>query len=265
MTRHSSPPLRYTLLEGRAFLEFGLCLQALPLLRQIPRGAGHPVLVYPGFMANNSSTSLLRWLLRDLGYAAAGWCLGRNLGHEAYMADLNRQLARVYQRHGQKVSLIGWSLGGVYAREVARENPELVRQVITLGSPFSTGPSGTRVSWIYKLVTGRTIRDEDVARIRCALTVPTTAIYSQTDGIVNWRGCVEEAGADRENIQVNGSHFGLGHNPLVLLAIADRLAQPAERWRPFQPSAFQTLLFPKHRAHALKTLQALTLSLLLPG
>jgi hypothetical protein len=263
MTRHSRPPLRYTLVEGRAFIEFGLCLQSLPFLRQTPRGDGHPVLVYPGFMANNSSTSLLRWFLRDLGYKAEGWCLGRNLGHESFMHDLNRQLAREYQKHGQKISLIGWSLGGVYAREVARANPDKVRQVITLGSPFSTGPSGTRVSWIYKLVTGRTIRDEDVARIRSALTVPTTAIYSQTDGIVNWRGCVEEEGAYRENIQVNGSHFGLGHNPLVLLAIADRLAQPADGWQPFQPSVFQTLLFPKHRAQAVRTLQALTLSLLL--
>ncbi len=259
MTKHSSPPLRYTLVEGRALLELGICLQTLPFLRQTPRGDGHPVLVYPGFMANNSSTSLLRWFLRDRGYAAAGWSLGRNLGHEAYLEDLNRQLASEYKRHGQKISLIGWSLGGVFAREVARENPAKVRQVITLGSPFSTGPSGTRVSWIYKLVTGRTVKDEDIEHLSSALTVPTTAIYSETDGIVNWRGCVEEERTSCENIQVNGSHFGLGHNPMVLLAIADRLAQHPQHWQPFQPSLFQSLLFPKHRALALRTLQALPL------
>ncbi|HYF62074.1 MAG TPA: hypothetical protein VD886_04625 [Herpetosiphonaceae bacterium] len=264
MTRHPSPPLRYTLTEGRAFIEFGLCLQSMPLLRQAARGDGHPVLVYPGFMAANSSTALLRWFLRDLGYQAEGWCLGRNLGHEDYLEDLNHQLASAYGKHGRKVSLIGWSLGGVFAREVARANPDKVRQVITLGSPFSTGPSGTRVSWIYRLVTGRAIKDEDVERIRACLTVPTTAIYSQTDGIVNWRGCVEEEGARRENIQVHGSHFGLGHNPVVLSVIADRLAQNPERWRPFRPSALGALLFPKHRAQTVRTLQALTLCLVQP-
>jgi pimeloyl-ACP methyl ester carboxylesterase len=200
-------------LEGRALLEAGALVPALPLLALAPRGDGHPVLVLPGWLASDRSTQILRTFLRGLGYRAHGWNLERNEGPTAEIREgLVRRLAEIKNRHGRAVSLVGWSLGGVYARELARRYPSDVRQVITLASPF---------------------RDRRELQ-RAPLPVPTTAVYSRSDGIVPWSRCVEVEGRERaESVEVDSSHLGMGHHPRVLLIIADRLAQPEGRWRPF--------------------------------
>ena len=137
-------------LEGRAWLEFAALLPALPLLGRAPAGDGHPVLVLPGWLANDRSTQALRWFLRDRGYHAHGWKLGRNLGPSSALAPALRQrFTALRARHGRKVSLIGWSLGGIYARELARRFPDDVRQVITLASPFRN-PSATSVARFFR-------------------------------------------------------------------------------------------------------------------
>jgi pimeloyl-ACP methyl ester carboxylesterase len=230
-------------LEGRAWFEFAALVPALPALAGAPRGDGHPVLVLPGFLADDRSTRALRWFLRDRGYHAHAARLGRNLGPSPEtVAGLVERLASLHARHGRKVSLVGWSLGGIYARELARAFPDRVRLVITLASPFRD-PTASTVARLSRLGIGpRPVGDGTIPRERlCApLPVPTTSFYSETDGIVAWRSCLADDGPLAENLGVRSSHCGMGHHPTVLLAIADRLAQREDTWRPYvpQPSAW---------------------------
>lgn len=242
MTDRAAPPrplLR--LLESRAFFELGAAAAASPLLRLIGRGDRHPVLILPGFLADDPSTAPLRSVLRSQGYWVHGWQLGRNLGPTKAVVDgLIDRLTLLYERHGQPVSLIGWSLGGIYARRLARRYPHMVRQVITLGSPFRIDPGSQRstVSAIYERLssTHDVSVDEVLPGMQAGpLSVPATAIYSRTDGVVRWWQCLESVGPERENIEVLGSHTGLGFNAAVMYAITDRLAQPADDWKPFTP------------------------------
>jgi hypothetical protein len=225
-------------LEGRAWLELAALVPALPALSGAPRGDGHPVLVLPGFLADDRSTRALRWFLRDRGYHAHASRLGRNVGPTPEtVAGLVERLAALYERHGRTVSLIGWSLGGIYARELARAFPERVRLVITLASPFRD-PTASTVARLQRLGIGpRPVGDPTIPRERlCApLPVPTTSFYSETDGIVAWRSCLADDGPFAENLAVASSHCGMGHHPTVLLAIADRLAQREGGWRPYVP------------------------------
>ncbi len=196
-------------LEGvRAFAERVAYVPAeRGLLDRAPRGDGHPVLVLPGFLAADDSTGVLRRYLRALGYSAHPWLQGRNLGPSSRLAErLSGRVEELSDRHGRKLSLVGWSLGGVFARQLAKRMPERVRQVITLGSPFGASS---------------------------APPVPATAIYSKSDGITDWEDCRESEGHERENIEVVGSHCGLGWNARALWAIADRLALAEGDWKPF--------------------------------
>ena len=224
------------LLEGRAFLELAALLPAYPVLRRAPRGDGHPVLVLPGFLAGDFSTRTLRAFLRDRGYGAHGWQLGRNLGpNPELIGRLVERVRGLRQRYDRKLTLIGWSLGGVYARELARSFPSDVRQVITLASPFRD-LSATSVPPLLRRFGGRHRPENDSRRAQLGepIPVPATAIYSKTDGIAAWQSCMEPPGPLSENIEVESSHLGIGHHPVVLLTIADRLAQAEGEWRPFQ-------------------------------
>lgn len=187
----------------------------------------------------------MRWFLRDRGYFTHGWRLGRNLGPTDRMIEgMRERVQALLEQHGQRITIIGWSLGGIYAREIARGAPDAVRQVITLGSPFRlTGHRGaSNAEPLFKLVSPmwhdnaspEHLESEDR---RPRLPVPATAVYTRTDGVVPWPSCVESTGPRRESIEVKGSHSGLGHHPAVLLTIADRLAQPEGTWHPFRPSA----------------------------
>jgi pimeloyl-ACP methyl ester carboxylesterase len=243
------PPSRTLMfLEGRAINEFGAFLGALPLLSLAPRGDGHPVLVLPGLIASDMSTRPLRSFLRNRGYAVRGWEQGRNLGLRPGVQDgLTDLLEEMNDTHGRKVSLVGWSLGGLYARQLAKMMPERVRSVITLGSPFAGPPRSTNAWRVYELASGRRADAED-ARFGGSLAepppVPTTAIYSRTDGICAWQGCKERTSAKTESIEVESSHCGMGHHPAVVYAVADRLAQPEGQWKPFDRSGWRAILFP---------------------
>jgi pimeloyl-ACP methyl ester carboxylesterase len=230
------------LMESRALLELGAYFAFVPLLKtfeSLPKGDGHPVLVLPGFIASDVSTTLLRNFLGDLGYEAFPWRLGRNLAdYDQLEMLMNERVKWLRKRYLRKVSLIGWSLGGVYAREIARAMPNDIRQVITLGSPFRGIGKENNANWAYELIHGKSVRDIDdelVKRVCTPPPVPTTAIFTRTDGIVNWETCVENPeGPITENIEVLGSHCGLGHNPMVLMHIAERLAQPEGEWQPYK-------------------------------
>ncbi len=248
---HSPPVLGLLLAEGRAVLELGSFVAAFPWLAQLPRGDEHPVLVLPGLMAGDGSTALLRRLLKSLGYEVHGWRLGRNYGTHTDLKTgagpaIKRRLADLAESSGGKVSLIGWSLGGLYARELARESPERVRQVITLGSPFRGNPRANNVHRIFERMSGHSIDSLESSlsdRLGEPLLVPTTAVFSRSDGIAAWGCCVQTAGPQSENIQVPGSHIGLGFNPVVAWAIADRLALPQDQWARFERSGLRKVAF----------------------
>lgn len=244
------PPLWMTALEYRAVAERSHMALSKPFLQRLSHGDGHAVVVLPGFMASDRSTHPLRRLLRELDYRTYGWGLGVNVGPTPRILEgLVRRLDRAAQHSGEPVSIVGWSLGGIYARELARALPEQVRQVITLGSPIQmieADSSSAQVMWdaVSKYhVEGmrRSVRDVD----RPDLAVPNTSIYSKTDGIVSWQACLIERSEVSENIRVFGSHCGLGFNTSVIMAIADRLAQPIDGWRHFSPPWYARGAFPR--------------------
>ncbi|MFI5044664.1 MAG: esterase/lipase family protein [Acidimicrobiales bacterium] len=246
------PPSRLdlTLEAPRAWAELGGFIAAAPALRSLPRGDGHPVLVLPGFLASDSSTIALRRLLRRLGHRAYGWRLGRNLGPTGAVVDgVERSVVQLSSRHDQPIDLVGWSLGGVYARELGRRHPERVRQVISLGSPFNmTDRRGSHSSDDYDRFAP--LHDRDSSFVTGfvpspePLPIPSTAIYTRTDGIVAWQTCIQRTDARSENVEVRGSHCGLGHNATVAVVVADRLAQPMGEWRPFRPPHRLRLMYP---------------------
>ena len=225
-----APSARLLLLEARAAHELALApLRLRGLHRQLPAGDGHAVLVVPGFGAGDAATRPLRRVLDALGYAAQGWNLGVNLGMRPTIKNaLNARLQQLYERHGA-VSLIGWSLGGVFVRELARHQPQRVRRLFTLGSPINLRPDANNMMALFRLMNaGRPVNlDLDGFRRRIAPPpVPCTAIYTREDGIVAWPCCLEPEAAHTENVEVRGSHMGLPYNPAVIRAIAERLARP---------------------------------------
>ena len=249
--RTARPPSRLlTLAEpGRALGELASFYALRPLLRSLPSGDGHGVLVLPGFMASDTSTAPLRSLLGDLGYRSAGWGLGRNVKVDnARVAAMSDRIDRLADQTGRKVSLVGWSLGGVFARELAKQAPDKVRLVISLGSPISDDRGHTNARRLFEWLNGpepEPMQDGGFRGLGEAPPVPTTSILTRTDGVVHWRGSVQEPGAQTENIEVVASHCGLGVNPAAVYAIADRLAQPEGVWAPFAPTGLASLFFPR--------------------
>lgn len=223
------------LLEARAPWEYAAMLAAAPWLSKIPNGDGHPVIVFPGLGASDITTAPLRNFLRDRGYTPYPWKQGFNFGPRHGVLDRCRaQVHQISGHHRERVSLIGWSLGGIYAREIAKEQPDHVRCVITLGTPFAGHPRATNAWRFYELVSGQSVRDHAlVSQIRTPPPCPTTSIYSKTDGVVSWQCSLNDKHAHTENIEVHASHLGMGMNPLALYAIADRLAQDPHAWKRF--------------------------------
>lgn len=236
------PSLALTSLEGvRATLSAARLATERKFLTALPKGDGHTVMVLPGFMAGDYSTLAIRYFLKQWKYEAYGWHLGVNFGLskrrdlEALMA---KQLKQHYARTRRKISLVGWSLGGVFARELARENPDMVRTVISLGSPIGGAPHGTITGGLYEFITRTKFDDATLmAKIQLATQpvpdTPCTALYSRTDGIVSWQIATEKESHIAENIEVKSAHAGFGINPAVMFALADRLRQDENNWTKF--------------------------------
>lgn len=223
------PAARLLLREVRAFRELARWRSQLGMLDRLPRGDGHAVVVIPGYGAGDAATKPLREVLRRLGYAVHGWGRGRNLGTSPAVRErLRAQIEQLHAQHGP-VSLIGWSVGGVFARELARHAPQRVRRVFTLGSPFNRTPYANNLLPIMRVLNfGRPVRFdlEGFNRRRAPPPVPCTAIHTKDDGIIAWPCSVEDPAANTENVEIQGSHFGMMANPQVWRVLAERLARP---------------------------------------
>jgi len=234
------PGLGLLLAEARGIFELNASLLLSPLLLRAPRGDGHPVLTLPGFLATDLSMVPMRHYLSELGYQTHAWRMGRNTGGVSRMQSaLHDRLGEIFMATGRKVSLVGWSLGGVYARYLALQAPEMVRYVVTLGSPFADDVRATNATRLYEALSGETV-DPDAALSKAVagdLPVPTSAIYSKADGVVNWRTARSRPSATAENIEIHlASHVGLGVNPAALWAVADRLSQAEGQFQQFDRS-----------------------------
>lgn len=231
--------------ETRSVAELGAFFASTPWLKRVcPEGTGQPVLVLPGMTANDGSTQPMRALLREIGYRAHGWRQGRNMGlRPGLFQALRDRVNELSDRYGEPVSVVGWSLGGTFGRELARVEPDHIRQVITLGSPFADARVNP-FSPIYRTLGGGAPPAALFRLFRKPLSTPATSIYSRTDGIVDWRTSLNPPGPLTENIEVFGSHIGLVHNPTVFLAVCDRLSQTPGDWRPFRRSGERRLLYP---------------------
>jgi pimeloyl-ACP methyl ester carboxylesterase len=237
-----------SLLEARIFMEMALLPASLPLLMAAPQGDGHPVVLVPGFMAGESTLLALKLLLQNKGYDVHTWGLGRNVGFRGKHANaLPQKIRYLHHTTGRKVSLVGWSLGGVFSFYGAETTQDCVRSIITLGSPVSVDMMGNQsppaLKAMYRLVSHRLGASAHLMQPRAKamrehrrLPIPTSCLYSLSDGVVPpQEATIDGDPALHENIQVPGSHVGLGFNGIVMAIVADRLAQPEGDWKPFAP------------------------------
>lgn len=241
---YRSPGMLALFGEARFPVEAASLLPALPALLRAPKGDGHAVITIPPFGAGDAFTTVLRTYLGRLGYQVNKWGASEILAFHRLNKVAVRRLREVAEESGSPVSLIGHSLGGIYAREVARAAPEYVRRVITVGSPFA-GDLKSNIVWpMYEAVTGTRIKSiprETMARLNDPLPLPSTAIFSRSDGVVSWKACIDVEAPLAENVEVTGSHIGLLHNPTVFFIIADRLAQREGEVTPYDPSGWMKL------------------------
>lgn len=201
-------------------------------------GNGHPVVIFPGLGADGHSVATLRDHCRSLGYDAFDWGQGFNIGPQGdldtWLLSLKTQVVKLLASHSQPATLIGWSLGGLYAREIGKLMAPNIRQVITIATPFNADADYTNVGWLFRLLS----RDAPAMypalsqRLRTPPPLRTTSIYSRSDGVVAWQTCRHTKRSSLvQDIEVNGSHIGMGWNRDVLSAVADRLDQPPGPWR----------------------------------
>ncbi|MFT5335825.1 MAG: pimeloyl-ACP methyl ester carboxylesterase [Halioglobus sp.] len=231
----------------RTFIEVVSLSLSHSALRKSPRGDGHAVMVLPGFFGDDGYNTPLRRFLSGLGYSVYGWAQGRNLGpRDGVLESLEERLEFVYREHGGPVSLIGHSLGGIFARELARELPDYVRQVISLGSPFGEGRlTASHLARVFSRLNPPEELTIDQEVLAQAPPVPNTAIYSRGDGVVNWKTSVQVDGhAQSESIRIVGSHCGMTMNPTAWFLMAERLAQEAQNWQPFKRSGWTSVVYP---------------------
>ncbi|MDH4278361.1 MAG: alpha/beta hydrolase [Acidimicrobiia bacterium] len=213
-----------------------------------PSAESRPVLVIPGFIGTDQSTLPLRIFLWSQGHQPYGWGIGRNIGPADHVVSgLDRMLVRLHNRHQQPIDIVGWSLGGVFGRMLALNRPEMVRQVITLGSPIRIDRRQSNVSFLFDLMGSIwkfafVSQRLDVDRI----PVPSTTVWTRHDGVVPGISCRQTPEPRAEAVQVRGSHFGLGHNGAVLRIVADRLALPDDEWRPFEVTSVTRALYPSN-------------------
>jgi len=222
------PRFLYTLLEARVPFEIGAQLLSRRFYeKNLPQGNGRSVIVIPGFGAGDFETKMLRKSLRRLGYRSVPWKMGRNMGSNSEnRAHLRSEITRLKGLTGQKVSIVGWSLGGVFARELGRSFPEDVHSVVSLGTPFNGDHDANILHDIFHRLSGSEFSSDDLAAFNQRKEPPgviSTSIYSKSDGVVSWQCSLEKETELTENVEVISSHCGLVFNPLAVSALAHAL------------------------------------------
>lgn len=234
------PPL--ICLAAEALWPLSLVSYALaqPWLSLLPSGDGHAVIVLPGMLADDRSTEPLLHFLAGKGYAVQGWNQGMNRGPRPGVLDRLFEQVREARRAsgGRKVTLIGWSLGGLFARVVANQEPDLVRCVVTLAAPFTGNPHASHLTGLYEQVTGHHVGEVSEFRrwYHETPSIPCTSVFSRTDGVISWPCSIEHETDCTENVQVFCNHGSMVADPTALAVVADRLAQPEGAWRKFEIS-----------------------------
>ena len=256
-TAYGKPVFPLPFLEPfRAVGEFFAQFPLNYLTDELPDGDGHPVLVVPGFLCSDATSIVMRNFLERKGYRAFGWNLGRNHGPTASGENgqfVDERIREIVNECGRTVSLLGFSLGGTMVRNAARRQPELIRQVITLGSPFDTQHGASSIEGLFKLITG--MKDKDIEELDKIMDynrppphecTPCTSIFSKTDGVVHWKTCIEKPASNTDNIEVLSSHFGMMAHPFIFYLLAERLSVNPDNWTPFDrtSSAWRRLAFP---------------------
>lgn len=231
MANEIEPPSRRLQFgELAAGWEYAACLAQLPRLRlQAPRGHGEPIVVIPGFMADDRSTLLLRRFLQWLGYRVSGWGQGASTGRMLdFLEPMTQVIDDLATAHQRKVRLVGWSRGGVLSREIARDRPDLVDQIVTLASPVK---GGARATSIRSLVERQTGLDAEAMRVlmrtrnRTPIEVPIAAIYSRTDGVVAWEACIDDVNPHVTHHEIRATHTGMGVNADAYRIVARTLGR----------------------------------------
>jgi hypothetical protein len=212
--------------------------------RLAPAGDGHLVIIFPGLATDGSALGPLRDHCESLGYKVIDWGRGYNTGPTGdmglWLTELAAHTSDLVRRHGSSATLIGWSLGGIYAREVGKLLASQVRQVITIGTPFNAEADHTNVGWLCSLMSSAPAAIDPVLskRLRTPPPLPTTSIYSRSDGLVAWETCCHAKPSSQvQDIEIEGSHIGMGWNPAVFNIVADRLGQQPANWLPYAQSA----------------------------
>lgn len=242
MNTHSgfvAPNPSLTMLEPfRAVME--LAFQQFAIPHTVATGDGHPVILFPGLGADGMSVSILRTHCQELGYEAFDWGQGFNTGPrgelDAWLENLAERLSDTLAKHDQPATLIGWSLGGLYARELGKLLAPKLRQVITIATPFNGGADGNGAGWLSSVLGGgaTSIDPKWIQRFRIPPPIRTTSIYSRSDGVVAWETCRHDKRSRLvQDVEVDGSHMGMGWNREVFDVVADRLGQHAGPWRPY--------------------------------
>ncbi|MDB5778440.1 MAG: hypothetical protein JWP93_805 [Polaromonas sp.] len=240
------PPLTLLGTEPwRAALEFlAFKVNDVRQRKMVPAGDGHPVIIFPGLATDSSAIAPLRDYCESLGYTMLDWGRGFNTGPKGdldrWLEDLATHTAELLAEHQDKATLIGWSLGGLYAREIGKLLAPQVRQVITIGTPFNAEADHTNVGWLFRLLSGTPAAIDPALskRLRTPPPLPTTSIYSRSDGVVAWETCRHDKPARQvQDIEINGSHIGMGWNPAVLQIVGDRLGQQPSNWQPYRDAA----------------------------
>ncbi|MEM9361199.1 MAG: alpha/beta hydrolase [Bacteroidota bacterium] len=224
------PPLFNMLLEGRSLVEWTSIYAIYPFIPKRIKGEGRPVLLIPPYLGDDYSTSFVRRYLTSLGFKTYKWEQGFNLVKSHYIPRLEEKLDDIYRTHGEKVNIVGWSGGGIFAKIMANRHPQQVEQIITIGSPvWGVMDMKTPVSGILEFFRGKSLKERNkrfIEELEPIPNVPITCIYTKTDGLLPWKHCMEAESfrEDIKNIEVYGSHSGLGANVSVLLITANALS-----------------------------------------
>lgn len=211
-------------LEILSVVDVAKLLFQIPRFSHHPKGTNRPLLVLPGYATDDSIAYPLRKYLNFISHRAEGWNMGVNDGNvPRMMSEFEKRLKEFYAIHKEKVNLVGWSLGGYVAREVARDNPDLVHKVVSIGSPLFGGPKYTSIAKVYaerQNIDLEELENEIDERYKVPLTMPLLSIYSKKDNIVSWQSCIDTFSPNATNIEMDATHLGLILNPDVYETVA---------------------------------------------